>query len=45
MLIPSRAAQRRLLNLADAFDRVKRTIFRYRQEIMDQFLDEQSRQV
>jgi predicted nucleic acid-binding protein len=40
----SRAAQRRLLNLADAFDRVKRTNFRYRQEIMDQFLDEQSGQ-
>lgn len=42
--IPSRAAQRRLLNLADALDRVKRTNFRYRQEIMDQFLDEQSGQ-
>jgi predicted nucleic acid-binding protein len=39
--ILSRAAQRRLLNLADAFGRVKRTNFRYRQEIMDQFLDEQ----
>jgi predicted nucleic acid-binding protein len=38
----SRAAQRRLLNLADAFDRVKATNFRYRQEIMDQFLREQS---
>lgn len=38
----SRAAQRRLLNLADAFDRVKRTNFRYRQEIMDRFLKEQS---
>lgn len=36
----SRAAQRNLLNLADAFDRVKRTNFRFRQEIMDKFLDE-----
>jgi predicted nucleic acid-binding protein len=40
----SRAAQRNLLNLADAFDRVKRTNFRFRQEIMDQFLDEISDQ-
>jgi predicted nucleic acid-binding protein len=38
----SRAAQRQLLNLADAFERVKRTNFRYRQDIMDQFLAENS---
>jgi predicted nucleic acid-binding protein len=38
----SRAAQLRLFNLADAFDRVKLTNFRYRQEIMDEFLKEQS---
>jgi predicted nucleic acid-binding protein len=37
----SRAAQRQLLDLADAFERVKRTNFRFRQEIMDQFLIEQ----
>ena len=37
----SRASQRRLLNLADAFDRVKRTNFRFKQGIMDQFLAEQ----
>jgi predicted nucleic acid-binding protein len=36
----SRAAQRHLLNLADAFERVKRTNFRFRQEIMDQLLNE-----
>jgi len=36
----SRAAQRRLLDLADAFDRVKRTTFRFRQDIMDKFLEE-----
>ena len=36
----SRAAQRRLLDLADAFDRVKRTNFRFRQDIMDKFLEE-----
>jgi len=40
----SRAAQRHLLDLADAFDRVKRTNFRFRQEIMDGFLREISRQ-
>jgi len=34
----SRAGQRHLLNLADAFDRVKKTNFRFRQEIMDKFL-------
>jgi predicted nucleic acid-binding protein len=37
------AARRDLLNLADAFDRLKRTSFHYSQEIMDQFLAEQSR--
>jgi predicted nucleic acid-binding protein len=40
----SRAAQRHLLNLADAFDRLKRTNFRFRQEIMDKFLKELSDQ-
>ena len=40
----SRAAQRRLLNLAEAFDRLKRTNFRFRQEIMDEFLREDSGQ-
>jgi predicted nucleic acid-binding protein len=38
----SRAAERDLLNLADAFDRLKKTNFRFRQEIMDKFLDEMS---
>jgi len=36
------AAQHDLLNLPDAFERLKSTNFRYRQEIMDQFLGEQS---
>jgi hypothetical protein len=27
-----------LLDLREAFDRVKRTNFRYRQEVMDEFL-------
>ncbi|HZL56026.1 MAG TPA: DUF3368 domain-containing protein [Bryobacteraceae bacterium] len=36
----SRAAQRQLLDLEDAFKRIKRTNFHYRQEIMDQFLAE-----
>jgi predicted nucleic acid-binding protein len=35
------AARHDLLNLADAFDRLERTSFHYRQEIMDQFLAEQ----
>jgi predicted nucleic acid-binding protein len=34
----SRAARRQLLDLRQAFDRVKRTNFRYRQEVMDEFL-------
>ncbi len=38
----SRAAQRHLLDLPEAFERVKRTNFRFRQEIMDQFLAEQA---
>jgi predicted nucleic acid-binding protein len=33
------AAERRLLNLADSFERLKRTNFRYRQEILDRLLD------
>jgi predicted nucleic acid-binding protein len=37
------AARRDLLNLADAFDRLKRTSFHYSQEILDQFLAEQDR--
>lgn len=41
--ILARAAQRQFLDLANAFDRIKRTNFRYRQEIMDQFLAEDSR--
>jgi predicted nucleic acid-binding protein len=40
LAVLSMAAQRNLLNLADAFERLKRTSFHYRQEIMDQFLDE-----
>jgi predicted nucleic acid-binding protein len=38
----SMAAQRALLNLPEAFERLKRTNFHYRKEIMDQFLNEQS---
>jgi len=34
--ILQRAARKRVLNLADAFDRLKKTNFRYRQEILDQ---------
>ena len=34
------ATLRGLLNLAEAFGRLKRTNFHYRQEIMDQLLDE-----
>ena len=36
------AAERGLINLADAFERLKRTNFRYRQEIMDQLLKKRS---
>jgi len=42
--ILQRAARRGLLNLADAFDRLKRTNFRYRQETMDKLLNEISGQ-
>lgn len=35
-----RAAQRQLLNLADVFDQIKRTNFRYRQDVMDALLAE-----
>src|SRR5579863_6114629 len=35
------AARHNLRTLAEAFDRLKGTSFRYRQEIMDQFLGEQ----
>jgi predicted nucleic acid-binding protein len=35
------AAQRGLVDLADSFDGLKRTNFRYRQEIMDELLDQQ----
>ena len=42
--ILQRAAKRGLLNLVDAFDRLKGTNFRYRQEIMDKFLNEISGQ-
>jgi predicted nucleic acid-binding protein len=32
-------ARRGLLDLADAFERIKGTNFRYRQELMDELLD------
>jgi len=35
------AARRGLVDLVDSFDRLKRTNFRYRQEIMDLLLDQQ----
>jgi len=35
-----RAAKRNLVNLADAFNRLKQTNFRYRQETMDMLLHE-----
>ncbi len=35
------AARRDLLNLHDAVDRLKRTSFHYRQDVLDQFLAEQ----
>ena len=37
------AARRGLVSLAESFDRLKRTNFRYRQQIMDHLLDEASR--
>ena len=36
------AARRGLVDLANSFARLKRTNFRYRQEIMDALLDEQA---
>ena len=36
------AAAHGLLNLAEAFDHIKRTSFYYQQEVMDQFLNEAS---
>ena len=44
LTILAMAAQHRLLNLADAFDLIKRTNFHYQQELMDQFLNEISGQ-
>jgi predicted nucleic acid-binding protein len=44
LTILAMAAQHRLLNLADAFDRIKRTNFHYQQELMDQFINEISDQ-
>jgi predicted nucleic acid-binding protein len=41
--ILQRAALRGLLNLPEAFDRLKQTNFRYQQEIMDKLLDQGSR--
>jgi predicted nucleic acid-binding protein len=41
--ILSRAGQRGIIDLAEAFNRLKQTSFRYRQEVMDQFLEEASR--
>lgn len=38
-----RAARRGLIDLADAFEKLKRTNFRYRQEIMDNLLNETGR--
>ena len=35
------AAQRNLVDLADCFERLKQTNFRYRQEMLDQLLSEQ----
>ena len=37
------AARRGLVSLAESFDRLKRTNFRYRQQIMDHLLEEASR--
>jgi predicted nucleic acid-binding protein len=38
------AARRGLVDLADAFERLKRTNFRYRQEIMDGLLNDQAKE-
>jgi predicted nucleic acid-binding protein len=40
LAILSMAARHNLINLAGAFDHLKRTSFHYRQEIIDQFLAE-----
>lgn len=42
LAILAMAARHNLLNLGEAFDRLKRTSFHYSQEIMDQFLKETS---
>ena len=39
----ARGAKHGILDLADAFDRLKRTNFRYRQETMDVLLNEAGR--
>ena len=36
----SRAGQLGIINLAEAFHRIKQTTFRYPQDVMDRFLDE-----
>jgi predicted nucleic acid-binding protein len=36
-------ARRGLIDLPDAFERIKRTNFRYRQEVMDELLAEEKR--
>ena len=41
--ILQRAARRGLVNLAEAFDRLKQTNFRYHQHIMDKLLAETER--
>lgn len=41
LAILAMAARRNLLNLTNAFDLLKQTSFHYRQEVIDQFLDEQ----
>lgn len=38
----TRAAKHGILDLADAFDKLKRANFRYRQELMDALLKESS---
>ena len=40
--ILSTAAEHRLIDFAEAFERIKRTSFHYQQEIMDQLLAESS---
>jgi predicted nucleic acid-binding protein len=42
MGLPTRAPRQGIPDLADAFERLKRTNFRYRQEIMDAMLKEAS---